>query len=109
MTINEKIFNLVKQIPVGKVTTFGAIAEAIGMRSSARYVGWALNSTQLTGEVPAHRVVNRVGELTGKMHFPTPTYMREMLESEGVEFDGDRVLMDKHFWIPININFDVNM
>ncbi len=101
MSVNENIFKIVKQIPIGKVTTYGAIAKAIGLQSSARYVGWALNSTKLSSDIPAHRVVNRLGELTGKMHFPTPTYMREMLESEGVEFDGDSVDMKKHLWIPL--------
>lgn len=100
MTINEKIYELVKQIPIGKVTTFGEIAKIIGSKSSARYVGWALNASKLTNEIPAHRVVNRNGELTGKMHFPTPTYMREMLESEGVTFDGERVNLKKHLWVP---------
>ena len=83
MSVNENIFKIVKQIPIGKVTTYGAITKSIGIQSSARYVGWALNSTKLNGDIPAHRVVNRMGELTGKMHFPTPTYMREMLGTEG--------------------------
>ncbi|MEZ4724940.1 MAG: MGMT family protein [Candidatus Kapaibacterium sp.] len=100
MSVNENIFELVRQIPIGKVTTYGAIAKSIGAKSSARHVGWALNSNQLSSELPAHRVVNRLGELTGKMHFPTPTYMRELLESEGVEFIEDRVNMKKHLWIP---------
>lgn len=100
MSVNENIFNIVKQIPIGKVTTYGAIAKAIGMQSSARYVGWALNSTKFSSDIPAHRVVNRMGELTGKMHFPTPTYMREMLESEGVRFVKDRVNMKEYMWIP---------
>lgn len=104
MSINENIFKIVKQIPIGKVTTFGAIAKAIGLQSSARYVGWALNSTKLDQDIPAHRVVNRSGELTGKLHFPTPTYMREMLESEGVVFVGDSVDMEKCLWIPELIN-----
>lgn len=100
MSVNENIFKIVKQIPIGKVTTYGAIAKAIGLQSSARYVGWALNSTKLSSDIPAHRVVNRLGELTGKMHFPTPTYMREMLESEGVKFEGERIIMKEHLWIP---------
>jgi methylated-DNA-protein-cysteine methyltransferase-like protein len=100
MALYEKIFEIVKQIPIGKVTTYGEIAKVIGIKSSARYVGWALNSNKLSGEIPAHRVVNRNGDLTGKMHFPTPHYMREMLESEGVTFKGDRVDMAKHLWKP---------
>ena len=100
MSVNENIFKIVKKIPIGKVTTYGAIAKSIGIQSSARYVGWALNSTKLNGDIPAHRVVNRMGELTGKMHFPTPTYMREMLESEGVKFVNERVNMEEHLWLP---------
>lgn len=100
MTLNEKIYELVRQIPIGKVTTFGEIAKVIGIKSSARYVGWALNASKLSENIPAHRVVNRNGELTGKMHFPTPTYMKEMLVSEGVTFIEDRVNMKKHLWIP---------
>ena len=96
----EKIYEIVKDIPSGKVTTYGKIAEAIGIRSSARFVGYALNSSKGRDDIPAHRVVNRNGELTGKNHFPTPTFMRELLESEGVEFIGDSVNMDKHLWIP---------
>lgn len=70
------------------------------MRSSARYVGWVLNSGKGKSEIPAHRVVNRNGELTGKMHFPTPNYMREMLEAEGVAFIGDSGDMKIHRWSP---------
>ena len=104
MTINEKINKIVASVPVGKVTTYGDIAKAIGMRSSARYVGWVLNSGKGNLEVPAHRVVNRNGELTGRMHFPTPTYMREMLESEGITFVGDTVDMKKHRWSPQEVD-----
>lgn len=100
MTVNEKINKIVAEIPSGKVTTYGDIAKAIGMRSSARYVGWVLNSGKSKQEVPAHRVVNRNGELTGKMHFPTPTFMREMLEAEGIDFIEDAVDMKKHRWTP---------
>ena len=103
MEINEKIYKIVNSIPKGKVTTYGTIAKAIGLRSSARYVGWVLNSSKNKEGVPAHRVVNRNGELTGKMHFPTPTYMRDMLEAEGVTFKEDRVDMGVHFWQPNDI------
>ena len=103
MKVNEKINKIVAEIPRGKVTTYGDIAKAIGMRSSARYVGWVLNSGKGKQEVPAHRVVNRKGELTGKMHFPTPTFMREMLEAEGIEFIEDAVDMKKHRWIPSEV------
>jgi len=97
----QRIFDIVKQIPAGKVTTYGHIARAIGVGMTARMVGWALNSLAFKNtEIPAHRVVNRLGLLTGKRYFPTPEYMRERLESEGVTFVGEAVDLDKHLWIP---------
>jgi O-6-methylguanine DNA methyltransferase len=96
----ERVWEIVRCIPRGKVTTYGHIAVALGMRSSARTVGWALNAAAGRDDIPAHRVVNRCGELTGRMHFATPTLMRELLEAEGVTFDGDRVRLDRHLWIP---------
>ena len=98
----EKVKEVVKQIPYGKVTTYGAIGKHLGMRSSARMVGWALNSFANDLTVPCHRVVNRLGELTGKRYFATPTLMREMLESEEIEFIGDAVDIKKHLWIPVD-------
>lgn len=96
----DKVYKVVAQIPYGKVTTYGAIAEACGIRSSARTVGWAVNGAKESG-LPCHRVVNRFGALTGKMHFGSPTLMEELLRSEGIEFDEDGcVRMDKHLWIP---------
>ncbi len=94
----EKVYRIVKQIPKGKVTTYGSIAKAIGLRSSARMVGWALNSAAYRIDLPCHRVVNRNGELTGKNHFGTPLLMREMLESEGITFMNDSINMKIHFW-----------
>lgn len=97
----EKVFSIVKQIPVGKVTTYGAIARAIGLKSAARMVGWALNSLAFSNSnIPAHRVVNRKGELTGKRYFPTHNFMEEMLKSEGVKFIGECVDLENHFWEP---------
>jgi methylated-DNA-protein-cysteine methyltransferase related protein len=99
----ERVYNLVKQIPFGRVSTYGLIAEALGAKSSARMVGWALNAVPLSDrqyEIPCHRVVNRLGELSGKLHFETPTIMREMLEAEDVEFTGDTVNLEKHLWKP---------
>jgi methylated-DNA-protein-cysteine methyltransferase related protein len=93
-----RVFAIVAQIPYGKVITYGAIAEVLGIKSSARMVGWALNSTAGNYELPCHRVVNRNGELTGKRFFDTPTLMKELLENEGVEFIGEAVNMKKHFW-----------
>lgn len=99
-----KIYTIVRNIPPGKVSTYGAIAERIGIRSSARMVGWALNKAAGNTEIPCHRVVNRNGELSGKMHFATPTLMKELLEAEGVDFIDEAVNMKKHFWEPIPEN-----
>ncbi len=96
----EKVFEIVKLIPKGKVSTYGAIGTAIGVRSSARMVGWALNSAAYRNDIPCHRVVNRNGDLTGKHYFAGPNVMREMLESEGIEFSEERVNLAKHLWIP---------
>ena len=95
----DRVFKVVKKIPYGKVTTYGAIAEACGIRSSARTVGWAINGAG--SSLPCHRVVNRFGALTGRMHFGDPDLMKELLLSEGVEFDKDGcVNLEKHLWIP---------
>jgi len=98
----ERVYDVVRSIPRGRVTTYGAIARVLGMRSSARMVGWALNAVALHDrqDIPAHRVVNRLGELSGKMHFETPFAMRERLEAEGVQFQGETVDMARHFWEP---------
>ena len=88
------------EIPFGMVSTYGSIAEKIGMRSSARMVGYALNADKHNFIAPYHRVVNRNGELTGKNAFPGDDTMRKLLESEGIEFIGDRVNMKKHYWKP---------
>ncbi|QQS37870.1 MAG: MGMT family protein [Ignavibacteriales bacterium] len=99
----DKVYDVVAKIPFGKVTTYGAIAEACGIRSSARTVGWALNGAKESG-LPCHRVVNRVGALTGKFHFGDIHIMEDLLKSEGVEFDeNDRVVLTKHLWIPKSI------
>lgn len=95
----QKVYSFTKKIPYGKVSTYGDIAEACGIRSSARTVGWALNGC--SPEIPAHRVVNRFGALTGKIHFGDPNLMEELLKSEGVEFDEKGcVRLDKHLWVP---------
>jgi len=96
----ERVYILVRQIPRGKVTTYGHIARALGLRSGARLVGWALNAARYRPDIPCHRVVNRRGELSGKMHFATPTLMRELLESEGVRVENDRVDLRRYLWIP---------
>lgn len=95
----KKVYRITKRIPYGKVTTYGEIAEACGIRSAARTVGWALNGCG--PDIPAHRVVNRFGALTGKIHFGDPNLMEELLRSEGVEFDENGcVRLDKHLWKP---------
>lgn len=96
----ERIYDIVRLIPVGRVTTYGAIARVIGIGRSSRMVGYALNSVADDMSIPCHRVVNRNGELSGRMHFATPTLMREMLESEEITFVGDAVDMARHFWDP---------
>lgn len=98
----QKVYDVVAEIPYGKVTTYGAIAGYLGVRSGARMVGYALNNLiSKDGEqYPAHRVVNRLGQLTGRSHFPEDS-MRERLEQEGVEFSGKyTVCIEKHFWDP---------
>ncbi|MCX6155869.1 MAG: MGMT family protein [Candidatus Kapabacteria bacterium] len=92
-----RVLELVKKIPYGYVTTYGSIAQCLGLKSSARMVGWALNSAAADYSIPCHRVVNRNGELTGKQYFATPEMMRELLESEGITFKGDQVNMQSHF------------
>ena len=95
----NKVYEITKQIPYGKVTTYGHIAEAIGIKSAARTVGWALNGCGR--DIPAHRVVNRVGALTGKFHFGDPEIMEALLRSEGVQFDQKGcVKLKDHLWIP---------
>ena len=95
----EKVYDIVAKIPFGKVATYGDIAEACGIRSSARTVGWALNGCG--PDIPAHRVVNRYGALTGKIHFGDPNLMEDLLRSEGIEFDKNGcVKLEKHLWIP---------
>ena len=96
----HRVYDVVRRIPVGRVTTYGAIAQHLGLRSSARLVGHALNAVGDDMEIPCHRVVNRNGELTGKRFFATPTLMRELLESEGVRFSGEGVIMEGQFWDP---------
>ena len=98
----ENVYEVVRQIPAGRITSYGAIAEYLGIRGSARMVGWAMNASHTDlGGVPAHRVVNRLGLLTGKHHFHGPKVMQQLLESEGVKIIDDKVVnFDKHFWNP---------
>jgi O-6-methylguanine DNA methyltransferase len=96
----ERVWAVVAQIPPGRVTTYGDIAEHLGRRGAARTVGWALNAAVGSG-LPCHRVVNRYGALTGRRHFETPDVMEERLRSEGVTFtDEGHVDLDEHRWVP---------
>lgn len=94
---------MVCQIPKGRVTSYGAIANYLGTKMSARMVGWAMNAShQSPKKIPAQRVVNRNGILTGKMHFATPTLMEELLKKDGVEVKNDGVVDFKsRFWDPM--------
>ena len=98
----ENVYEVVQQIPKGRVTTYGAIANYLGTKLSARMVGWAMNAAHtVTPKVPAHRVVNRNGMLTGKHHFETPDRMKELLEAEGIIVVDDTVRDFKTlFWDP---------
>jgi methylated-DNA-protein-cysteine methyltransferase-like protein len=107
--MNEKsffknVYEVVCKIPKGRVTTYGAIAEYLGTKKSARMVGWALNKSRSDLQnIPAHRVVNRNGILTGKIHFGGINIMKELLENEGVKIKDDKVVeFDKIFWNPGN-------
>ena len=98
----EDVYDVVRQIPKGKVTSYGAIAAYLGTKLSARMVGWAMNAAHhATPAVPAQRVVNRNGMLTGKYHFSTNTLMEELLNKDGVKVIKDRVVdFEKSFWDP---------
>ena len=100
LSFYEKVYEIVRQIPKGKVTTYGAIAETIGMKSSSRLVGQALRSMPPEMGIPAQRVINHAGLLTGAHQFGGYERMRWLLEREGVAFKGDSVVMEKHFWQP---------
>jgi methylated-DNA-protein-cysteine methyltransferase-like protein len=96
----QLVFEVARQVPRGRVTTYGAIADYLAL-GSARMVGWALHNSILNDGVPAHRVVNRKGELSGRNHFPTPTMMQELLEQEGVRVVDHKVENFKQlFWHP---------
>lgn len=96
----QRVWDVVREIPPGRVSTYGDIAEFVGTRAAARTVGWAMNAAVGT-DVPAHRVVNRHGALTGARHFETPTAMEERLRSEGVAFDDDGTVdLNAHLWVP---------
>jgi methylated-DNA-protein-cysteine methyltransferase-like protein len=99
----QNVWDVVRQIPKGRVTTYGAIATYLGTKSSARMVGWAMNASFIVQpKVPAQRVVNRNGMLSGKAHFGTPTLMEELLVNEGIQIEEDKIINFKEvFWDPI--------
>ena len=99
----HNVFDVVRLIPKGRVTSYGAIAKYLGTARSSRMVGWAMNIAHSQKKyVPAHRVVNRNGELTGKHHFATPFMMKELLEKEGVKVVKDKIQnLDKFYWDPM--------
>jgi len=97
----SKVYQVAKQIPYGRVTTYGAIAKYLGAVRSARMVGWAMNAAHNMPEIPAHRVVNRKGLLTGKHHFDGTNLMQQLLENEGVIIKDNKIInFDKIFWDP---------
>ena len=98
----DNVYEVTKFIPYGRVTSYGAIARYLGATRSSRMVGWALNNCHTMGEfIPAHRVVNRNGLLSGKHHFGGPTIMQQFLENEGIKVEDDKIVdFDKLFWDP---------
>ena len=99
----ELVYEVARQIPKGKVTSYGAIAACLGTRLSARIVGWAMNGAgKVKPKVPAHRVVNRIGLLSGKHHFSPPGSMEKQLKKEGIKVKNDKIIdFEKYFWDPV--------
>ncbi len=98
----QRVYAVVRQIPAGRVTSYGAIARYLGSAGGARTVGYAMNAAHSLPDVPAHRVVNRLGVLTGKHHFGRFTAMQQQLEAEGIEVVDDQVQhFERHFWDPM--------
>jgi methylated-DNA-protein-cysteine methyltransferase related protein len=97
----DMVYEVVRLIPQGRVTSYGAIAKYLGTAKSSRMVGWAMNAAHKFPDIPAHRVVNRNGLLTGKMHFSTPTHMEELLRAEGIEVVNDQIVrFNELLWDP---------
>ena len=98
----QNVWDIVRQVPTGRVTTYGAIANYLGTKSSARMVGWAMNASfSVDPKVPAQRVVNRNGMLSGKAHFATPTLMEELLQQDGIQVENEKIVHFKNlFWDP---------
>jgi len=96
-----RVYQIAKLIPHGRVTTYGAIAKKLGAVKSARMVGWAMNAAHNLEDVPAHRVVNKKGILTGKHHFEGINLMQQLLENEGVKIENNQIVnFEKYFWEP---------
>ena len=97
----SKVYGVTKLIPFGRVTTYGAIAKYLGTPRSARMVGWALNASHIDDSIPAHRVVNRIGLLSGKHHFKGSNLMQQLLESENIKVENNKIIdFKKMFWDP---------
>ena len=100
----ERVYEVVRKIPDGRVCSYGLIARYLGSPQSARMVGWAMNASHIKEDVPAHRVVNRLGLLTGKQHFEGTNLMQQLLESEGIEVKENKILnFDQCLWNPLII------
>ena len=96
-----KVYEVTKLIPFGRVTSYGAIAKYLGTPRSARMVGWALNASHLDDSIPAHRVVNRNGLLSGKHHFKGTNLMQQLLENENIKVENNQVVaFKKYYWDP---------
>ena len=97
----DKVYKVVRKIPEGKVTSYGAIASYLGAKKSARLVGWAMNASHGDNSIPAHRVVNRIGLLTGKHHFGGTKVMQQLLENEGIVIKANKIQnLENFFWDP---------
>ncbi|MGJ8736732.1 MGMT family protein [Zobellia laminariae] len=97
----QKVYEVARLIPEGRVTSYGAIAKYLGAARSARMVGWAMNGAGSMPDVPAHRVVNKIGLLTGKHHFDGTNLMQQLLENEGITVKENQIIdLEKHFWDP---------
>ncbi|SFR53378.1 MGMT family protein [Maribacter stanieri] len=97
----ERVYQVARLIPEGRVTSYGAIAKYLGAARSARMVGWAMNASHNMDDIPAHRVVNKAGLLTGKHHFDGTNLMQQLLEGEGVEIKDLQIVdLEKYFWNP---------
>lgn len=97
----ERVYEVVRKIPYGRVSSYGLIARYLGSPQSARMVGWAMNASHNMDDVPAHRVVNRLGLLTGKHHFEGTNLMQQLLENEGIEIEDNQIInFDQFLWDP---------